>query len=42
MSSVATSAVLVDTRHMCSATYPDFTERPQNLKMVKKIRNLKV
>jgi hypothetical protein len=37
---VATSAVLADTRHMGNATHPDFKVWPQNLKMVKKSRNL--
>ena len=37
---MATSAVLVDTRQMDNATCPDFKVWPQNLKMVKKSRNL--
>jgi hypothetical protein len=37
---VATSAVLADTRHMRNAACPDFKAWPQNLKMVKKSRNL--
>lgn len=37
---MATSAVLADTRHTSNATCPDFKAWSQNLKMVKKSRNL--
>ena len=40
--SVAKSAVLADTRHTGKATCPDFKAWPQNLKMVKKSRNLDI